>query len=485
MDRVKFTSDNGIIDRVDHAKAYIASRFTEPKPSTSSHRHRIAPPESVARSVGTKIRNRLYTTGKHDGEKNALARVLRTVDYMLINFRRVMYISIRDGKIAMMLCLRNRSGPNPFTSLLKPLDEKTKDYVLRHLQSNPDGMQDPTYNPVESWLVTGCLIANVLKKKPLEQTGYEMGHSHGEMKRLFEATCKMYKIPDCDFFVNYYDQIVLHNDVMVPFMTATDGRKIPMPHAKRYVDQGLSHILSTSSHADYADVPFVFTDDVQRIFRSYGIPKCDNPYVDYSSYELVWSNKIAKAVFRGSATGCGWTAETNQRIAVAHLASTKWARDARYKDLFDVALTRKDYVRFKKNIGEPVRFYVDPRVERMPEKILTMAEQSRYKYLLYIEGNVVAYRLTAMFGMGSVVIYVKGQYEPWFYGMLRHRHNCIMVNHVNALPDAIAWCVKNDETCKTIAERGYEMYKTLFSKRGILGYVAWTLRTLSTVKGSS
>ena len=478
-DRKKFTRENDVFDNVHSAKAHIAEHFTPPAPVSRRARSSrcVAPPDEVAQFVLSKINSKPYKPSSDD-----LARVLRTVDYMLHNFRRALYVSIRDGKVAMFLCLRNRSGANPFAKFLKPVDDATKRNVLRHFQSHPDEMQVPVYTPVESWLVMNCVVANVFKRKPKEQQGYEMEHSHGEMKRLFATVCKTYAIPDCDFFVNYYDQIVLHNDLMVPFRTITDGRKVAMPHAQRYLTHGLSHILSTSSRAEYADVPFVFADDVQRIFKSYGIPKCRNPYVDEPLYELEWEKKTARAVFRGSSTGCGWTPETNQRLAVMYMSTTKWARDPRYRDLFDVALTGRELVRFKKNVGEPVRFYVDPRVQQTPEKALTMAEQSRFKYVLYIEGNVVAYRLTAMFGMGSVVVYVKGEYQPWFYKLLRHRHNCIMVGHVNALPEAIAWCVRNDDACKAIAQRGLEMYHKHFSKRGIMGYVAWTLRQVAATR---
>ena len=73
-----------------------------------------------------------------------------------------------------------------------------------------------------------------------------------------------------------------------------------------------------------------------------------------------WNKKIPTAIFRGSATGCGITPETNQRLKVAELSEI-WSKDNNYNknNKIDgipylnagvVGWNRRD----KKFIGKPV-----------------------------------------------------------------------------------------------------------------------------------
>jgi hypothetical protein len=478
-----FMKNNSVFENIHEIKKHITDNFIPPQPYLDCNRKNcIKPPDEIATLALSKIAGKPYNARNNT---NCLSRIMLTIDYLLFNFNRSIYVSIRNKKVHMFVVMRIKTAKNPFVTFLKPLSTKTRQDIKSHLELLQKEDTDPEYNPVESWSVMNCLIGNVIKVKRKEQTGYELGYTHHEMKRLFNAVCSMYAIPDCDFFVNVYDQVVLRKDLTMPFWTITDGRRVPLPFADRYAKKGLCHIFSMSTRPDHADVPLVFPDDVLRLYKSYGIPRCSNPYIDEPNYELVWENKVKKAVFRGTATGCGWTPETNQRLALIYQAESRWSKNPRYNRLFDVALTGAEEIRFKKYKNEPVRFYVDPRVKQTPERAMNLVEQSRFKYLLYIEGNVVAYRLSAMFGMGSVVVYVKGMYQPWFYGMLKHKHNCIVVSDVKDLPEAILWCTKNDIKCKEIARRGLEMYQTLFSKKGTLGYVAWSLRQFALVADKS
>ncbi len=54
-------------------------------------------------------------------------------------------------------------------------------------------------------------------------------------------------------------------------------------------------------------------------------------------------------------------------------------------------------------------------------------EQAKYKYIIYIEGNVSAYRGAFLFSMGSVVIWIKSNFKLWFEKKLKHRENCILI----------------------------------------------------------
>jgi hypothetical protein len=96
-----------------------------------------------------------------------------------------------------------------------------------------------------------------------------------------------------------------------------------------------------------------------------------------------------------------------------------------------------------------------------------------------VEGNVLAYRLSSMFGMKSVVIYVESEYQPYYHSLLVDKQNCLRVKSIKEIPNLIRWCKNNDKQCQDIAENGYALYKKYFSKKGILDYAKYLLNRIS------
>ena len=54
--------------------------------------------------------------------------------------------------------------------------------------------------------------------------------------------------------------------------------------------------------------------------------KCDNPYQTKINFEMDFDKKKPMCIFRGSATGCGITIDTNMRLKAA-LISYKWNKE--------------------------------------------------------------------------------------------------------------------------------------------------------------
>ena len=86
------------------------------------------------------------------------------------------------------------------------------------------------------------------------------------------------------------------------------------------------------------------------------------------------------AVFRGSATGCGTTPQTNQRVKLAQLSKEFDTNNEHILDGGLVGLNLRD----KKYIGEPLNFlrYKDHNLKMV--KRMTMNEQSSFKYIVHI-----------------------------------------------------------------------------------------------------
>ena len=328
----------------------------------------------------------------------------------------------------------------------------------------------PTNLDSRRWLNFDCLVSGILPGIPkADVPSYELGHNHVETRVCLELACAAHKVGDCDFFVNLQDQLLLRADLCVPHLSITGGRLVPIAG----LDPATTRLAPIASfcYADgYLDLPLAFPDDVQRITGATFAPRCVAPF---PAVDLVtdWSRKTrATAVFRGQATGCGWTTDTNPRLALALASSVD------REGLLDVKLTGRHDPRFKKHERDRfVRFVTDPRLVALQsdDHRLTLAQQSEYKYVLDLPGNVVAYRISGTFALGSVVIVVQHpRYRPWIWPLLQHRVNCLLLRRPEEVPDAVRWLRQNDDEARRIAERGLALFRRAFSAEAIVGYTA-------------
>lgn len=193
-------------------------------------------------------------------------------------------------------------------------------------------------------------------------------------------------------------------------------------------------VFAYSGKKGYSDVPIPTYDD---IFDS----KVDHLETD-------WSHKKDKAVFRGSSTGCGTTSETNMRLKLATMKS---------EDL-DVGITQ-----YTENLK------MDPKIglSKVKKDIklvkpLTLEEQSHYKYMIHIDGNVAAYRLLKTMLTGSLILRVKSDYYMWSDSFLKPGTHYVEVKEdLSDLKEVLQWCRENDSKCKEIAHRGMMKAKKL------------------------
>ena len=187
----------------------------------------------------------------------------------------------------------------------------------------------------------------------------------------------------------------------------------------------------------------VFAYSGKQGYRDIPIPTYDDIFDrDMPGMQTDWSLKKAVAVFRGSSTGCGSTAETNQRLKLATLRS----------DTLDVGITK-----YTSNLK-----YTSPTEIGKPTKVapvvpsLSWAEQSAYKYIVHVDGNVVAYRLLKSMLTNSVILRVKSEFVHWCDSQLKPGvHYLEIRSDLSDLQETIDWCKAHDADCKKIAAAGY------------------------------
>lgn len=469
MDKNIFQKENNIFDNIHDAMAFLEGHYSEPVKKTFSR------PNSTPQEVHEMLRSKLSSTYY---QKNDLDAVINTLEYMYFRHKKLIFVSIRDNRVKVYMQVINRRFRNPLADFMK-LDRSTEHYMqenfYRKKELNPDfEVPQIKFNDPSTWSVLNCLVGNVLQLTHRNTNGFEVDYFFTELKKFLELVCRSRSIPDADFFLNVHDQVILHKDMIVPYKNIVGDKKIPI---NRYRGKQLAPILSFSTGDDYIDLPMVFPDDIRTLYKSTFMPKCSSK-VDFAKFNMDWSSKKPTAIFRGTATGCGFTVENNPRLRLVYL-SRKW--NVQHKDMFDIALVGTDEIRFKKHASEKfVRYYIEKRVEQEPEKKMDLVEQSNYKYLIYVEGNVAAYRLSGMFAMGSVVVYVESEYKPWYYDLLVDKVNCVKCKSVDDLLQTIRWCRAHDDKCKEIVLAGKELYNKYFTKKGLLDYTATLIRSINT-----
>jgi hypothetical protein len=252
------------------------------------------------------------------------------------------------------------------------------------------------------WRIMQCVI------KPFKDTGGDI---------LFPKFIKKLKIPDGVYILSLNDAQLLKKNLNEPWF----GKNL-----LKYQPPFLP-MFSYSGHKDYFDVPLPTRDEIEYAMKPFEV------------IDVPWENKMSKAVFRGSLTGCGTTESTNQRIKLASMKS----------ELLDVGLTKSSSqnYRFENGVSE-LKTYIEP-----VGKLDMFTEQIKYKFIIHVDGNVLAYRLIPSMLTGSLIIRIKSPYIHWLDSLLKDGKHFISVKEdLSDLAEKIDWCLNNDNKCKKIAD---------------------------------
>lgn len=472
-------NDQGVVDINEFLKKFDV--LQEPRDYYINLEKNYTPPknkitaitknnEDYLKILDKRLKHKIYRNIDKTSIKN-------TFFYILHKFNIGLYISIRNNKIHKLNLIRNRNMKYPYDTKLNP-----KYYDQYNIQSD-------TY-----WKPMGCIVNSILNPDDTAKIIYKDVNSrrkglrpvwyYWEIKEWLQILLENRKISDVDFFMNLFDQVTLTDNNTEPSFYHYPKRKIPLKREQTY---GKMCPIITLSHTmdGYLDLPFITPDDINRISQKVFPDACNDTYMtNKGTINTDWSKKIATAVFRGSSTGCGTTIKNNPRIRLAYF-NVKWSKDDNFNNnnkidklpYLNAGLTSHNIV-FKKHED-------DKYIEQNPDNIqnedldnkitlidpLTMSEQSNYKYIINIDGYVSAFRLTFLFSFNSVVLSVKSDYRPWFYCHLIDYENIIFINKdLSNLAEVVTWLKKNDDKAKKIAQNGCELYKKLFSKKGLLDY---------------
>jgi hypothetical protein len=102
-----------------------------------------------------------------------------------------------------------------------------------------------------------------------------------------------------------------------------------------------------------------------------------------------------------------------------------------------------------------------------------MNQQSQFKYLLYIDGNVGASRLGSLFMTKSLILIVESTLpHVWLKSKIKpYVHYVPIQPDLSDLKNTLVWCKENDSTCKKIANTGFKYMCNIMTKDNMVNYI--------------
>ena len=313
----------------------------------------------------------------------------------------------------------------------------------------------------EEWFGNNCILR-------FEQPLSEGEHNVSNVKNMLEELCETREVPDIELFINRRDFPIMTKDGTEPYNHLWNSLNQPLVshNYEKYVP-----ILSYSTTERYADYKYPTWDDWGRIKNKEGIwfdSSCNSYDHDFTT---PWEEKIPTAIFRGATTGCGTTIETNPRLKVSYI-SVQTPPDENGIPYLDAGITKWN-IRTRKIQDEEYLQTINK--NELPFNLVSFkspSEQSKYKYIIHIQGHVSAFRLSLELSMGSVILLVDSPWKMWFSDMLQPYVHYVPVNSdMSNLVEQIIWCRNNDDKCIEIVNNALEFYNTYLGKKGVLDYM--------------
>lgn len=433
--------------------------------------------------------------------------VINTMKYLFFHMKCGIYVMVRNGELRIFCPFTNSEYRNTWSKSLTIEGDGTLDKY--YTQKAGLYREENIEKDMSRWWANGNIICNELSKDNDTSKMQHWGDQFSSpLRDMLAEACRLRQIPDCEFFLNKrdYPQLKFNVERGVPvepygFIFDKDDRipeqdvdLVPEHKFKTYAP-----IVSFYAAAEdrFTDIPWPSSEDWEgacglvfpQTFITFekdaeGYPAFGNPRdlfteANFRKFERGWDdNRVATAFFRGTATGGGTTIDNNQRVKVAYL-SHKWKNDSEKggeEPFLDAAIVGWN-LRDKKVAERPMTFLRPKDFEFTAGKhhFTPIYEQSKYKYLVYVDGHCAACRYGFMMRLGSVILKVEPRQvadRMWYFPLLQPYVDHVPVkSDLSDLEEKIRWCRENDDKCREIAANCTKFYEKYVARSALLDYV--------------
>lgn len=397
--------------------------------------------------------------------------IANTFKYIFYKFKKGVFIRIANNQLQTFLPFENMHYKNEFGHILKvdPKHGSVHNFIdhvsgLLGYRSNKQ-----TIKPFDEWVANNPLVRYEDEDNTL--IAASSGNNKVTLFDMFNTLCSEREVPNIEFFINRRDYPQMKVDGTEPYNHIWGSKHHPLQSHKY---DKYAPILSGSSSKMYADIPFPTYEDWARATYQKTGNVFPNACREYPDIKLTpWSKKINRAVFRGATTGAGVTEETNQRLKAFEIG-------LKNKDVLDIGVTKWNLRPRKFEDSQYLQTIERGKGNYPRANKLDLQDQSRYKYILTLEGHVAAYRLSYELSSGSVILLASSQWQIWYSHLLiPYQHYVPVKEDLSDLLSQIEWCKTNDEKCSNIAKNARLFYDKYLGIKGILDFLQKELWELS------
>ena len=400
------------------------------------------------------------------GNLNAQS-VDNSFNYIFHKFKKGLFFQLSSGRLTTMLPFSKYHYTNEWSDNFNcPSNSFFRDICLR--QNRVFHPKRVNYNTNE-WYANNALLRYEFPCK-------ENDTNVSILKDMFEELSLKRTTPNIEFFINKRDFPLIRRDGKESYNCLFGTTNLLSHEYPTYAP-----ILSMCKTDEYADILIPTHDDWGRVRAEEGVYLLDCPkmFEDFKVDNFYqWDDKINVAVFRGSSTGIGVDVHSNMRLKVCLMSKNC--------DYLDAGITKWN-LRPRKIEDDRYLKTIDEQLmdEIGTTSFLSPIEQSKYKYIINIDGHVSAFRLSWELSTGSVILKVQSPYKLWYSHLLKpYIHFIPIKEDCSDLIQQIEWCKENDDKCREIAVRALEFYNTYLTKGGILDYLEKLIHTLKDFGGS-
>lgn len=440
---------------------------------------------------------------------------MNTLKYLFFHMKCGIFVMIRNGKLRIFAPFVNSDYRNTWGDKLKLEGDGSLDsyYTQKAGLYREENIEKDKFK----WWANGNIICNELAKvEDMANMQFWGDQFLAALRDMLGEACREREIPDCEFFLNKrdYPQLKINVDRGVPvepygFIYDKDDRDpdqdVDLVPEHKFNSYAPIVSFYAASETRFADIPWPSSEDWEgacgEVFPGTFMHQKDaegrakfssNPRdlfteENFRKFERGWDdNRVATAFFRGTATGGGTTIDNNQRLKVAWYSHI-WKDDEEKggeEPFLDAAIVGWN-LRDKKIADRPMTFLRAKEFEFTAGKhhFTPIYEQSKYKYLVYVDGHCAACRYAFMMRLGSVILKVESRQvadNMWYFPLLKPYHDHVPVkSDLSDLEEKIRWCREHDDECRQIAENAKTFYEKYVARDALLDYVQMVCKSIA------
>jgi len=392
-----------------------------------------------------------------------------TFRYMFNKFKKGIYVKITNNNVSVFLPFSKHKFTNEWCS---NIDSSNIDTIVEYIckQTGYKFNKKKINRNVHDWFANNHLVRY---EYPVSETETNIAN----IKHMLDTLCLKRKLPDVEFFINKRDFPILKRDETEAYESLWNS------NIKKLVSHNYdcyTPILSMCNTDDFADVLIPNHNDWSRIQACNQKTFNDQQCTFNSENETDWNKKYNIAIFRGSSTGEGVTVDTNIRLKACKLS------DECNDGYLDAGITKWNLRPRKiKGVSQLQTINVES-VNIKLKDFKTPFEQSKYKYILNLDGHVASFRLSNEMSYKSVILKVESKWKLWFSHLLKPWVHYVPVKEdLSDLLDIIKWCLANDTECAEIASNSYNFYNTYLNENSTLDYLQKICNEVSSMQSGN